>query len=146
MCARASRCIFIMIIDLSPNTINWIERYDSSLVDAPNEMRYVAALYWCVQPLVLLLERVRSSLFRSPSVRPCLLSSLPPSLPMQSLPRARARALSLSLLLLDHIRTLHMFLGIEMRVVRCFIGGARCFIIATLRVSVKGTLRRLQPN
>lgn len=37
-----------MIIDLSPDTVNWIERYDSSLLDAPNEQRYVAALYWYV--------------------------------------------------------------------------------------------------
>jgi len=41
-------CIFVMVIDLPPEPLNCIERYNPSLLDAPNEQKYVAALYWYI--------------------------------------------------------------------------------------------------
>ena len=45
-------CIFVMVIDLSPEPFNWIERYDPSLLDAPNEQKYIAALYWYIHMIM----------------------------------------------------------------------------------------------
>ena len=42
-------CIFVMVIDLPPEPLNCIERYNHSLLDAPNEQKYVAALYWYIR-------------------------------------------------------------------------------------------------
>jgi hypothetical protein len=39
-------CVFLMMIDWTGDPVNWLSRYDASLMDAPNEYKYVAAMYW----------------------------------------------------------------------------------------------------
>jgi len=71
-------CIFVMVIDLSPEPFNWIERYDPSLLDAPNEQKYIAALYWT--------RRIdsRTSCTRSTSISSTARSPSPPGLTRRS--------------------------------------------------------------
>jgi hypothetical protein len=39
-------CVFLMMIDWTGDPVNWLSRYDASLMDSPNEYKYVAAMYW----------------------------------------------------------------------------------------------------
>ena len=53
-------CAFTMIANAEPDGPSWLTHYDPALTDAPNDARYIVALYWAMIRSSLLSDQVQA--------------------------------------------------------------------------------------